>query len=89
MQAMNPTQQPAAEASTTPASETAPSTSAPAFEPSKTATSGGADGAPTFSLDTLLLQQMRSNVCEKHFPEPIIYVSEKPLCKKCLPEYLE
>ena len=32
---------------------------------------------------------MNSNICEKHFPEPIIYMSEKPLCKKCIPEYLE
>lgn len=31
---------------------------------------------------------MNSNICEKHFPEPIIYMSEKPLCKKCIPEYL-
>ena len=32
---------------------------------------------------------MNSNICEKHFPEPIIYVSDRPLCKKCVPEYLE
>ena len=32
---------------------------------------------------------MNSNICEKHFPEPIIYMSDRPLCKKCIPEYLE
>ena len=33
---------------------------------------------------------MNSNICEIHFPEPIIYMSEgKPLCKKCIPMYLE
>ncbi|MFQ3326973.1 MAG: hypothetical protein ACI8YC_001613 [Salibacteraceae bacterium] len=32
---------------------------------------------------------MNSNICENHFPEPIIYMSDKPLCKKCIPEYLE
>ena len=33
---------------------------------------------------------MNSNICETHFPEPIIYMSEgKPLCKKCIPTYLE
>lgn len=33
---------------------------------------------------------MTQNICEKHFPEPIIYMSEgKPLCRKCIPEYLE
>ena len=32
---------------------------------------------------------LNSNICETHFPEPIIYMSDKPLCKKCVPEYLE
>lgn len=32
---------------------------------------------------------MNQNVCEKHFPEPIIYMSEQALCKKCIPEYME
>jgi hypothetical protein len=33
---------------------------------------------------------MNQNVCEKHFPEPIIYMSgDVPLCKKCIPEYME
>jgi hypothetical protein len=32
---------------------------------------------------------MNSNLCEKHFPEPIIYMSDQPLCKKCIPQYLE
>jgi uncharacterized protein YpuA (DUF1002 family) len=32
---------------------------------------------------------MNSNICEKHFPEPIIYMSDKALCKKCIPIYLE
>jgi len=33
---------------------------------------------------------MTQNICEKHFPEPIIYMSDnKPLCRKCIPEYLE
>jgi hypothetical protein len=33
---------------------------------------------------------MNSNICEKHFPEPIIYyMGDKPLCKKCIPDYLE
>ena len=40
-----------------------------------------------------LLQQqqqlMNQNVCEKHFPEPIIYMGEQPLCKKCILSYTE
>jgi len=32
---------------------------------------------------------MTNNLCIKHFPEPIIYISENPMCKKCIPEYLE
>lgn len=33
---------------------------------------------------------MTANLCLIHFPEPIIYVSQdKPMCKKCIPEYLE
>jgi len=27
--------------------------------------------------------------CEKHFPEPIIFMGDKSLCKKCIPEYME
>lgn len=30
-----------------------------------------------------------NNLCIKHFPEPIIYLSDSPLCKKCVIEYLE
>ena len=59
-----------------------------------------ADGKDTTSLSSLgmpsgpsvILQQqqlMNQNVCEKHFPEPIIYMSEQPLCKKCIPEYMD
>ena len=35
--------------------------------------------------------QMGRNLCEKHFPEPIIMFldKEKSLCKKCVPEYIE
>ena len=33
---------------------------------------------------------MNSNICEIHFPEPIIYmIGNQPLCKKCIPTYLE
>lgn len=32
---------------------------------------------------------MNQNVCEKHFPEPIIYMGEQPLCKKCILEITE
>ena len=32
---------------------------------------------------------MTANLCIKHFPEPIIYISDEPMCKKCIPEYLE
>ena len=32
---------------------------------------------------------MTSNICIKHFPEPIIYISDEPMCKTCIPEYLE
>jgi hypothetical protein len=27
--------------------------------------------------------------CEKHYPEPIIFMGDKSLCKKCIPEYME
>lgn len=34
--------------------------------------------------------QMNSNICIKHFPEPIIFTSsDEPMCKKCIPLYLE
>ena len=29
------------------------------------------------------------NLCEKHFPEPILFFLERPLCKKCVPEYMK
>ena len=32
---------------------------------------------------------MNSNICIKHFPEPVIYFTDKPMCKKCIPEYME
>ena len=32
---------------------------------------------------------MNSNLCIKHFPEPVIYFTDEPMCKKCIPEYLE
>lgn len=32
--------------------------------------------------------QLHRNLCLEHFPEPIIMTSEKPLCKKCIPEYI-
>lgn len=28
------------------------------------------------------------NLCLEHFPEPIILTCDKPLCKKCIPEYI-
>jgi len=35
--------------------------------------------------------QVGRNLCEKHFPEPIIMFvdKERSLCKKCVPEYIE
>lgn len=33
--------------------------------------------------------QIYAKLCEEHFPEPILYFFDKPLCKKCLPKYLE
>lgn len=32
---------------------------------------------------------MQQSLCEKHFPEPIIYMGEEPLCKKCIPEQMD
>lgn len=32
---------------------------------------------------------MNNNLCEKHFPEPVLYMSDQPLCRKCVPEYME
>jgi len=32
---------------------------------------------------------MNNNLCEKHFPEPVIYMSDQPMCRKCVPEYME
>lgn len=32
---------------------------------------------------------MQQSLCEKHFPEPIIYMSDEPLCRKCIPEQME
>ena len=34
-------------------------------------------------------QLMNTNLCEKHFPEPVLYMSDQPLCRKCVPEYME
>ena len=30
--------------------------------------------------------QMTKNLCQKHFPEPIILFLDGPKCKKCIPE---
>ena len=46
------------------------------------------DSASTTNMMQQQQQMMNSNLCEKHFPEPIIYMSDKPMCKKCVPEYL-
>ena len=27
-------------------------------------------------------------MCEEHFPEPIIFNADKPMCKKCIPEFV-
>ena len=33
---------------------------------------------------------MQQSLCEKHFPEPIIYMDEaRPLCKKCISEQMD
>ena len=32
--------------------------------------------------------QYHKNLCLEHFPEPIIMTYDKPLCKKCIPEYI-
>ena len=34
---------------------------------------------------------MQQSLCEKHFPEPIIYMGPdmQPLCKKCIPEQMD
>ena len=41
----------------------------------------------------MMLNQSRSkianNLCETHFPEPIIFYMDKPLCRKCVPEYIK
>ena len=35
-------------------------------------------------------QLMQQSLCEKHFPEPIIYMDEmRPLCKKCISEQMD
>jgi hypothetical protein len=32
--------------------------------------------------------QLSRNLCLEHFPEPIIMTMDRPLCKKCIPEYI-
>jgi len=29
---------------------------------------------------------VQMNLCQEHFPEPIMMFKEKPLCKKCIQE---
>lgn len=53
-------------------------------------TTGDPSAENPFSINTNVLKsQINSNICIKHFPEPIIYISDEPMCKKCVPEYLE
>lgn len=33
--------------------------------------------------------KITNNLCETHFPEPIMYHFERPLCRKCIPEYIK
>lgn len=42
-----------------------------------------------FPAPASMQNQMMSNLCVKHFPEPIIYISDEPMCKDCIPEFLE
>ena len=49
------------------------------------ATTEGESNAQSFQGQS----DMTANLCIKHFPEPVIYISEEPMCKKCIPEYLE
>ena len=39
--------------------------------------------------NSMMKSQIQSSICIQHFPEPIIYISEEPMCKKCISEYLE
>lgn len=32
---------------------------------------------------------MQQSLCEKHFPEPIIFMGAEPFCKKCIPDQIE
>jgi hypothetical protein len=39
--------------------------------------------------NNMMKSQINSSICIQHFPEPIIYISDEPMCKKCISEYLE
>lgn len=41
------------------------------------------------SAPSLNSSKIKGNLCETHFPEPILYHLDRPVCKKCLPEYLK
>lgn len=32
---------------------------------------------------------VQMNLCQEHFPEPIMMFKEKPLCKKCIQEQIK
>jgi hypothetical protein len=40
-------------------------------------------------LDPNQRHKITNNLCETHFPEPILFHFDKPVCRKCIPEYLK
>lgn len=76
-----------------------PSTSMPAPVPINTTEEVPKEGAEEAKVEsdgtkapTAMAQQqqlMNNNLCEKHFPEPVIYMSDQPMCRKCVPEYMD
>lgn len=40
-------------------------------------------------LDPAQRSKISNSLCETHFPEPIIFHTDRPICRQCLPELLE
>ena len=47
-------------------------------------------GQQTLQMPEMMMPQaaemMQQSLCEKHFPEPIIFMGAEPFCKKCIPD---
>ena len=53
--------------------------------PSDRGEKGGGGGAQSqMPMQPFFTNAVQMNLCQEHFPEPIMMFKEKPMCKKCI-----